>query len=288
MTFTSLLTAGLLLVPQSDSGLGSFARDFRVFCLGGDPTTGGVPVAAVLTILSSPLLMGGFITLVWARPLAALRGRGLRPFVLPAALGLAASATVAAGMFLTNPPQAASVEDLPFPATEIRTSFRPPEFELINHLGEKVSSDDFLGRVTVLTSVYAHCPAACPMIFAQAKRVVASLSPAQQEAFSFVAVTMDPERDTPEVLAELAQAQGLPSPTWQLLTGEPAHVEDVLDRMDLKRSRDPETGLIDHANLFLVIDREGRVAYTFALGDLQEKWLIEALHLLVAEGPPAA
>ena len=99
---------------------------------------------------------------------------------------------------------------------------------------------------------------------------------------------MDPKRDRPEVLAELAEAQGLAAPTWQLLTGEPDTVETVLDHMGLMRALDPETGLIDHANLFLVIDREGRVAYTFALGDLQEKWLIEALHLLVAEGPPAA
>ncbi len=288
MLFTSLLTAGLLLVPPRSSGLGAFARDFRVWCLGGDPVTGGVPIAAVLTILVSPVLMAGFISLVWARPLAALRGRGLRPLALPAALALAVSCTVASGVLLANPPQQGVVGELPFPADALRTSFAPPKFELTNQLGETVSSDDFAGRVVLLTSVYAHCPAACPMIFAQAKRVVASLSPADQEAFNFVAVTMDPERDTPEVLAELGEAQGLPTPTWQLLTGEPEKVETVLDHMGLLRSRDPETGLIDHANLFLVIDREGRVAYTFALGDLQERWLIEALHLLVAESPPAA
>lgn len=288
MLFTSLLTAGLLLVPPSDSGLGAFARDFRTWCLGGDPVTGGVPIAAVLTILVSPVLMAGFISLVWARPLGTLRGRGLRPYALPAALAMAVSCTVASGVLLSNPPPQGVVGELPFPADDLRTSFDPPKFELTNQLGERVTSEDFGGKVVLLTSVYAHCPAACPMIFAQAKRVVASLSPAEREAFNFVAVTMDPERDTPEVLAELGEAQGLPTPTWQLLTGRPEKVEKVLDHMDLKRSRDPETGLIDHVNLFLVIDRNGRVAYTFALGDLQEKWLIEALHLLVAESPPAA
>ena len=179
MLFTSLLTAGLLLVPPSESGLGSFARDFRTWCLAGDPVTGGVPVAAVLTILVSPLLMAGFIALIWARPLAALRGRGLRPLALPAALALAASTTAASGLILANPPPQAVEGELPFPADALRTSFDSPRFALTNHLGEDVSSEDFRGRVVVLTSVYAHCPAACPMIFAQAKRVVGSLSPAE-------------------------------------------------------------------------------------------------------------
>jgi protein SCO1 len=53
--------------------------------------------------------------------------------------------------------------------------------------------------------------------------------------------------------------------------------------MGIERVRNAETGLIDHANLFLVIDRQGRVAYRFTLGDRQEQWLVSALRLLLAE-----
>jgi protein SCO1/2 len=47
--------------------------------------------------------------------------------------------------------------------------------------------------------------------------------------------------------------------------------------------RDTDTGLIDHANLFILIDREGRVAYRFTLGERQQDWLGNALRLLLGE-----
>jgi protein SCO1/2 len=284
LLFSTLVTAGLLTVPPADEGLGAFARDFRTWCLGGEPAGGSVPLASVLTFLGSPLLMAGVVVVAWARPLAALRGRGWRPLVLPAALGLTVSLSAATGLLASQP---ATTPSPGFPAESLRTSYAAPDFRLTGHGGDEVSLSDLRGRVVVLTSVYAHCPAACPMILAQARRVVGALSAAEREDLTMVAVTMDPERDTPEVLKELARAQGLEQPTWELLTGPPSEVNDLLDRMGLKRTRDAETGLIDHANLFLVVDRSGRVAYRFALGDLQEEWLVESLRLLLAEPVPA-
>ncbi len=118
------------------------------------------------------------------------------------------------------------------------------------------------------------------MIFAQAR---ASLDEVGEDRVHVVAVTLDPARDTPEVLGEMARLQGLAPETWHLLTGEVSEVETTLDRMDVTRSRDPETGVIEHANLFLLIDRSGRVAYTLTLGDQQQRWLTTALLLLVEE-----
>ena len=43
-----------------------------------------------------------------------------------------------------------------------------------------------------------------------------------------------------------------------------------LDRMQMARDRDPETGVINHANLFLLIDRDGRLAYRLGLGERQQ------------------
>lgn len=289
LLFSTLFTGALILVPAADTGLGAFARDFRTLCLAADPASGRAPLGAALAMLSAPVLMAAFVALAWARPLAALRHRGPRPLALPAVLALATTWTAAAGLVLTNPPPAGvDLAEAPFPAASLRTSFQAPSFRLVNQLGESLDSADLQGRVVVLTSVYAHCPSACPMILAQAKQAAAALTPEEREGVRFVAVTMDPVRDTPEVLHELAGAQGLDPPTWQLLSGPPEHVNSLLDRMGLAREVDPATGLIEHSNLFLVLDRRGTVAYTFALGELQERWLIEALRLLVAERPPAA
>ena len=123
------------------------------------------------------------------------------------------------------------------------------------------------------------------MILAQARRVVDALTPEERAEVTVVAVTLDPARDDRKALAALAAAQGVAAPAWRLVTGEPARVEATLDAMGITRRRNPETGVIDHANLFLVIDRAGRVAYRFTLGDLQERWTASALRSLVAERP---
>ena len=65
--------------------------------------------------------------------------------------------------------------------------------------------------------------------------------------------------------------------------GESAEVESTLDRMQMARERDPETGVINHANLFLLIDREGRLAYRLGLGERQQRWLVSALRVLLRE-----
>ena len=68
-----------------------------------------------------------------------------------------------------------------------------------------------------------------------------------------------------------------------LLNGEAAEVERSMDRMGVESQRDPETGVIDHANLFLLIDRSGKIAYRFSLGERQERWLGAALQILLRE-----
>lgn len=124
------------------------------------------------------------------------------------------------------------------------------------------------------------------MIFAQAKRAVARLTAEEQADVHFVAVTLDPENDSVAGLAELARGQDLSAPAFHLVTGDTLEVNKTLNRMGIERHRD-ELGVIQHTNMFMVIDRAGTVAFRFSLGDLQEDWLVEALKLVCAEPEPA-
>ena len=121
------------------------------------------------------------------------------------------------------------------------------------------------------------------MIFAQLRTVTGALSEAELKQLTIAAITLDPERDDVARLAAIADSQNLTLPTYQLLTGESAMVNHVLDNYGFIRKHNPETGEIDHNNLFILIDRGGRAAYTFTLGQTQQAWLIEALHKLLAE-----
>jgi protein SCO1/2 len=279
--FTGLVLA-LLLVPPAPSGLGAFAADFRIWCFGQDPRSGRLEWGYVASTVAQPLVLGAIVVAVWQRPLAqALRQpkRLLAPALAALTVVSAAGAGFAAFADRTLGP------DTPFPAERLRTALVPPQFTLLNQDGAPVELRGLRGRLVLVTGVYSSCGLTCPMIMGQTRRVIAALSPRQREGLTVVAITLDPARDDPARLKAMAIGQEVDAPLFNLVTGDPPVVESVLDAFGITRRRDPETGIIDHANLFILIDRAGRIAYRFTLGDLQERWLREAIHLLLNEGP---
>jgi protein SCO1/2 len=279
LLFWEVLLLSLLFAPTGESGLGAFAEDFRIWCFGYDPATGRLSPALVLAMTTPPLLLAAAVALLWRDPLRALgRRRAVAAPVVAAAL-LVTAAGASFGLFATAPAHT----ELPFPAEALRTAHRPPDLALTDQNGAAIALPELRGQVVLLTAVYASCVHTCPAILSQTKSAVAALAPEERAGLRVVGVTLDPTHDTPEVLAELARMHGLESPLYHLVTGEPARVERVLDEMEVARERNAETGVIDHVNLVMLLDRAGRVAYRFSVGERQERWLVSALQLLLRE-----
>lgn len=285
LAFATGVLAVMLLLPTRGTALEQFADEFRVWCFGLDPRTGHMQWAYIVQSLTSPLLLSAFALLVWWQPLRAVWRADRRALWRAAAPAFVLVAALVVAFVAVRPTAAKGEAD--FPGARIRTSFAAPTFALTSHEGRTVSSATLRGRVTVVTAVYSTCGRTCPMILAQTKRVAHALDEAQRREVSFIAITLDPTHDTRAELARLAWAQGGRGPLFQLLTGEPGTVERTLDAFGFARRRDPRTGVIDHANFFIVLDRRGRVAYRFTLGERQEPWLVEALRRLVREPAPA-
>jgi protein SCO1/2 len=280
---------GLLLVPAGEGPLGRFAEELKVWCFGYDPATGSVQRAYVAMFLLDPLVLGALVTLVWWRPLSRVARRLPWAFAPYAGAALLAAFAGAFGLVAAqglDAPQDPTV----FPADRLRVALPAPDVTgLVDQEGRPVLAGELRGRVVVVTAVYATCGYTCPMILEQARGALADLLPDEQARVTVLGVTLDPARDTPEAMARMAEGQGVSAPLFRLLSGPPARVEATLDAMGVTRRRDEATGVIDHANVFLLVDAGGRVAFRFGLGDLQERWLAEALRLLVAEvedGPP--
>ena len=285
LLFYELLLFSILLIPTGSGDLAAFAEDFRIWCFGYDPATGRTEWAFVMAMTVPQVMLGAMIALLWWQPL-----REVLATPRAAARHAAAAATVVAlgaGGIALLAGSGSSGGELPFPAEALRTAHRPPELSLTNQANEEIDLASLNGKVVVVTAMYASCPHTCPLIVAQSKRAIAALSPEEREDLRFVGVTLDPANDSPEVLARLAGIQGLETPLYNLVTGPEDEVERVLDDMGVARQRNPETGIIDHANLFLLIDREGRLAYRFGLGERQERWLTSALRVLLREQPQA-
>jgi cytochrome oxidase Cu insertion factor (SCO1/SenC/PrrC family) len=278
--FYELFLLVMLLAPAGPSGLGAFAEDFRVWCMGYDPSTGRTEWAYVISMATPQIFLGGIVATLWWEPLCEILTRPMALVPHAAAAASLVAALVGGLVLVADPPPAG---ELPFPADALRTHHIAPQISLTNQENQAIELAAMEGKVVMLTAMYASCGHTCPLILEQSKRAVASLSPEQRSELRVVAVTLDPGNDSAEVLSRLAGMHGMEAPLFNLLTGEPAEVEQVLDRMGVERQRDPETGVIDHANLFLLIDRSGKVAYRFSLGERQERWLGAALQILLRE-----
>lgn len=279
-----VLLVTLLLVPPAPTGLGAFAEDFRIWCFGLNPATGHLQPANAILLLTPPLFFAAILVLLWREP---LREELARPRALAADAGAAAvlAAAVAGGFVLLGAAPARG--ELPFPAEALRTTLPAPELRLVDQAGETIDLAALRGEVVLLTAVYASCPHTCPILLEQARSALDALDASERAHVRVVGVTLDPAHDTPAVLADLASMHGLDRPTYRLATGPTEDVERVLDRMDVSRRRDPATGVIDHANVFLVVDPAGRVAYRLTIGERQQRWLVSALRLLTREARDA-
>lgn len=287
-----LITLGIFWVlimvmawmPVSDTAWGAFAEDFKVWCFGYDPETGSLKSIYLLMYTVNPLMLSLVILFVWYDPMKKVIST---PGIVK---GYAASSlllVLSVGLSFLLMYEVPGEEDFEFQPDVLRISQSPPDFELINEHESPVSLVDYRGSVVLLTSVYASCSDTCPMILDQAKRVLDRLEQKERDDVVLIAITMHPEKDTPDLLRRIAEFYRLEQYKSHLLTGEPGNVHSVLDKLGVARAANSETGEIDHANLFYLLDRSGKIAYRFTLGERQEDWMLQALRLLVDEVQPS-
>jgi cytochrome oxidase Cu insertion factor (SCO1/SenC/PrrC family) len=104
--------------------------------------------------------------------------------------------------------------------------------------------------------VFAHCQTLCPFI-------VATLKQGAPDDAEILLVTLDPWRDTPSSLGAIAARWELPARFHVLSARGVDDVTRVAAAYGVTAARDERTGDITHPGLVFVIDRDGRLAYTF-------------------------
>lgn len=79
-------------------------------------------------------------------------------------------------------------------------------FELPDTNGQIRTLADYRGKIVVLVFGYTHCPDVCPTTLAQLSQVLQQLGPDDAKRVQVLFVSLDPERDTPSILAQYAAA----------------------------------------------------------------------------------
>ena len=158
-----------------------------------------------------------------------------------------------------------------------------PEFTLTNQDGNSLSLASLRGKVAVVTFIYASCTDTCPLLTAKMARIQKRLGRDFGSRVYFVSVTVDPERDTPEVLGHYARAHGANFGGWAFVTGSSAQIRDVSRSYGIFVKKQ-ERGDVDHTFLTSIIDQGGtlRVQYLGVRFDPEE--MLRDIHSLLREG----
>ena len=134
------------------------------------------------------------------------------------------------------------------------------ESSWIDQHGTTRTLGSLAGRVQVVAMVYTSCAYACPRIMLDMKRIEAELDAEYEGEVGFIVVSIDPERDTPEKLAEFAEGSRLDPARWTLLNGSPGDIRELAVLLGVQY-RQTAPGEWVHSNLLTVLDRDGVIVH---------------------------
>ena len=151
-----------------------------------------------------------------------------------------------------------------------------PLIDLVNQEGKKVTNDDLKGKVVLVNFIYTHCEESCPIMMHKFMDIEKELKEHLGKDIQLVSITMDPERDTPEVLKKYAEKMKIDTSYWTFLTGEKATVDKILKGFNFFYVKN-EDGSFGHSNAIVGLTREGRWKYNFNVLTVPVDILVERI-----------
>lgn len=162
------------------------------------------------------------------------------------------TATPAQGVTIVTPP--IDTRDFTLPGTD----------------GEPLSLSDMRGKWTLVFFGYTHCPDFCPTTLAEWKQIRAALGEEHAAHVNFLFISVDGERDTPEVMQRYLSRF---DPSFLGMSG----VETVKDQLTADfgldytlHTEEGENYPVDHSTRTFLLDPQGRIQYTFSFGTPQD------------------
>jgi protein SCO1/2 len=155
--------------------------------------------------------------------------------------------------------------------------------DLTDHNGQRRSLTDFKGKVVVIFFGFTHCPDVCPTTMLELARVAKELG-ADASRLQVLMVTVDPERDTPQVLR-----QYVPSfhPSFLGLHGSKDEIARTAKEFKAYFNKQPQQGgsySVDHTAGTYVLDTKGRLRLFAAYGAGAQAFLHDIRALLREAG----
>lgn len=207
----------------------------------------------------------------------------LLPFalMLAASLWLAGCSDKSSSESASSGTMVLSPVDSAFKNTDVTGLGYAREFALTDHNGKPRTLADFKGKAVIIFFGFTHCPDVCPTTLGEMANVMQELGP-QADKVQVLFITVDPERDTPELLAKYVPAF---HPSFIGLTGDKAAIEKVAKEFRVFYQKVPgkEAGSysVDHTAGSYLFDPQGRIRLFIRHGQGTEP-IVHDLKLLLA------
>ncbi|WP_194974155.1 SCO family protein [Aquiflexum lacus] len=134
-----------------------------------------------------------------------------------------------------------------------------PEFRLVTQENKERGKSEMEGKITIVDFFFTSCPSICPVMSTEMERVDDAFR--NEEDVQIYSISIDPEFDTPEVLASYAQKHLATPDKWFFLTGDKSEIYNlarcgfILPTLD--GMGDPEEFI--HSDKFVLVDEVGRI-----------------------------
>jgi len=156
-----------------------------------------------------------------------------------------------------------------------------PDFQLTNQNGQAFGSAQLTGKIWIADFVYTTCPGPCPMI---SGRMSELQKPLEKTDVHLVSFSVDPEKDTPEVLRRYSEQLQAEAGRWDFLTGPKSAIYKVShDGFKLAMSDGSDAqGIPVHSTRMVLVDRHGQIRGYYDAVDPEAitKLLADTNHLL--------
>lgn len=147
----------------------------------------------------------------------------------------------------------------PFKNTDVTGLDYAKDFALTDHNGKPRTLADFKGKAVVVFFGYTQCPDVCPTTMAEMATVMKELGP-QADNVQVLFITVDPERDTPELLSKYVPAF---DSRFLGLVGDKAAIDKVAKEFKVfyqkVPGKEPGSYTMDHTAGSYVFDPQGRI-----------------------------
>jgi cytochrome oxidase Cu insertion factor (SCO1/SenC/PrrC family) len=149
-----------------------------------------------------------------------------------------------------------------------------PDFSLTERNGKTVTRADLMGKVSVVDFIFTSCAAQCPQVTAQMLKIQSFALPRWKNV-QLVSLTVDPERDTPEAMADYAKSFSADPARWLFLTGDKDRLDD-LTRNGFKVASaskvpvDTSPDAVLHSVSLILLDSQGRIRGYYESTDSKE------------------